>query len=252
MKLNPGIIIQARRGSSRFPDKVVLPFYNGMSILELLIERFKSNPDYGLVVATTVDPADDLICEICARRGVDFYRGSVNNVLDRFYGASKTFNIDPLIRVCSDNPFLIESSPLELLSSFISTGSDYIGYKLSGNRIGIRTHFGLWAELLTRRAIEKVMDSTAEKIYLEHVSNYLYSNPDKFELSYIDVPEIVYSRDDIRLTVDSESDFELTKTIYRQYKEGQAGDSLHALVKLIDNTPEWKKEMNKSIIQNEK
>ncbi len=252
MKLNPGIIIQARRGSSRFPDKVVLPFYNGMSILELLIERFKSNPDYGLVVATTVEPADDLICEICTRRGVNFYRGSVSNVLDRFYGASKKFNIDPLIRVCSDNPFLIESSPQELLSSFRSNGSDYIGYKLSGNRIGIRTHFGLWAELLTRRAIEKVMDSTDEKIYLEHVSNYLYSNPDKFELSFIDVPGIVYSRDDIRLTVDSESDFELTKTIYSQYKEGQVSDNLHALVKLIDNTPEWKEEMKKSIIQNEK
>ncbi len=251
MKFSPGIIIQARRGSSRFPDKVVLPFYNGMSILELLIERFKNNSEYCLAVATTDEPADNLIYEICARLGVHCYRGSSNNVLDRFYRTSTEFNIDPIIRICSDNPFLIESSPLELLNSFFSNKRDYIGYKLSDNRIGIRTHFGLWAELLSRSAAKEALSVTDKSIYLEHVTNYFYSNPDRFKLSYIDVPEIVYSRHDIRLTVDSKSDFELAKVIFRHYTEGSAGD-LPFLINLIDSRPEWKIEMNNSITQNEK
>lgn len=252
MKYKPGIIMQARVGSSRFPEKIILPFYNGKSILELLIGRFNSKSEYSLVVATTNEPADDLIFNICEGLGVDCFRGSTNNVLDRFYKASSRYKIDPIIRVCSDNPFLIESSPIELLNLFARNGGDYIGYRLSDKRVGIRTHFGLWAELFTRSAVERTLDSTEEKIYLEHVTNYLYTKPHKFNISYIDAPGIVFSRYNIRLTVDSEADFDLAKEIYSCIKEMSSTGKLTDLIRLIDSRPGWKERMTKSIMQNEK
>lgn len=252
MDYSPGIIIQARRGSSRLPDKVVRPFYKGLSILEILINRFSKSSDYSVLVATTNEPEDDLIYSICENKNIPCYRGSSANVLGRFYNASTEYNIDPVIRVCSDNPFLIPSSPADLLNYDKNRRTDYLGYRLSDKRIGIRTHFGLWAELISRKAMEEIMIRTDEKSYLEHVTNYLYSHQNDFRIAYIDAPEIVYPKDDIRLTIDSESDFELVKTIYEIYFERNREFNLESLILMIEKNPEWKDEMKKSIRQNEK
>ena len=252
MSYKPGIIIQARTGSSRLPDKVVRPFYKGRSILEILIDRFNNRAEYKLVVATTTEPGDDTICEICKREGVPCFRGSVENVLERFYMASSEFMIDPVVRVCSDNPFLLQSSPTELIEEFRKEKVDYIGYELSGNRIGIRTHFGLWSELLSRDAMRKILKSTSEKSYLEHVTNYLYDQNDKFRIIFLNAPDTVYSREDIRLTIDSESDFLLGKRIYEKYFNSNIELRLDTLIALIDGNHDWKNEMKKCIGQNEK
>ncbi|HNX57329.1 MAG TPA: hypothetical protein PKO30_17160, partial [Prolixibacteraceae bacterium] len=80
---NLGIILQARTGSTRMPEKVILPFFEGKSILDLLIEKVKK---LGIpaVLATTVNPSDDRICDLAARHDFPVFRGSENDVLDRF------------------------------------------------------------------------------------------------------------------------------------------------------------------------
>lgn len=246
--------MQARTGSSRLPDKVIRSFYRNRSILEELIYRFKRQPGYKLIVATTKEPEDDRICEICRDNKVPFFRGPVENVLERFYLASSEYSIDPIIRICSDNPFLLHSSPGELLEQYRKEKADYIGYRLSGDRVGIKTHFGLWAELISREAIGKVLEHTGELRYLEHVTNYLYERQNNFRIMYLNAPDSVFRRDDIRLTVDSETDFLLVQRIYNQYfnTSRRKEIDIERLIDLIDSHPEWKNEMSNSIEKNEK
>ena len=247
-----GIIIQARRGSTRLPDKVTRIFYNGSSILELLLKRFKDMPEYSLCVATTVGGEDDFIADICSQQDVNIYRGSTDNVLERYYRAALKYNIDPVIRICSDNPFVLPSSVIELVAAQRINEYDYIGYRLSDNRIGINTHFGLWAELISVSAMAEVLEIKPENVYFEHVTNYLYSHPEKFNNHFIEVPEYMFSRKDIRLTVDTEDDFLLAEEIYKEYFNKYDTLDPLKLIGLIDRNERWKSMMMKGIIRNEK
>ncbi|MDB4710952.1 hypothetical protein OAF16_04405, partial [Flavobacteriales bacterium] len=101
-----GIIIQARTGSTRLPNKIILPFYKEKGILELIVERINKYTDIPIVVATTKNPKDDAIVKIASKNGVGCYRGSENNVLSRFIETAKKNNFKNIIRICADNPFL--------------------------------------------------------------------------------------------------------------------------------------------------
>ncbi len=247
-----GIIIQARRGSTRLPDKVTRIFYNGSSILELLLKRFKDMQGYSLCVATTLGSEDDFIADICRQQDVNIYRGSTDNVLERFYSAALKYNIDPVIRICSDNPFVLPSSVNELVAAQRINDYDYIGYRLSDNRIGIKTHFGLWAELISVSAMAEVLEIKPENVYFEHVTNYMYSHPEMFNNHFIEVPEYIFSRKDIRLTVDTEDDFLLAEEIYKEYFNKYDTLDPLKLIGLIDRNERWKSMMMKGIIKNEK
>ncbi len=106
--MQTGIIIQARTGSTRLPNKMILPFYNGKGILQILLERIKKkyNNQYTIILATTTNKNDEKIAEIGEKTGVEIYRGSENDVLKRFINAALSYNIFGIIRVCADNPLL--------------------------------------------------------------------------------------------------------------------------------------------------
>ena len=105
------IIIQARLSSTRYPGKVLEPFFEKKSILEIQLETIaKVCPDLKLVVATSTNTADNVLEAFCKSKGVDCFRGSEDNVLQRFVACAKYFDAQKIIRICSDNPFLIGDS----------------------------------------------------------------------------------------------------------------------------------------------
>ena len=105
--MKDGIIIQARTGSTRLHNKILLPFYGGQRIIDILIGNIKQAcADKTIVLATTDRSQDDILAEVAREAGICCYRGDEDNVLDRFIRAAATFNLDRFIRVCSDNPFL--------------------------------------------------------------------------------------------------------------------------------------------------
>ena len=100
-------IIQARIGSTRLPSKMVKPFSKSRGIFELLLIQLKKNfSEIPIIVATTIDPKDDEIIKICTKHKILSFRGSEDNVLDRFVCACQQFKVTGLIRICADNPFL--------------------------------------------------------------------------------------------------------------------------------------------------
>ena len=211
-----GIIIQARSNSTRLPRKVLLPFYEKECILEILIDNFSQQfSNIPIIVATTTSQNDDEIVNIALNKGINIYRGDENNVLLRFIEASKKFNLKKIIRVCSDNIFLDMESIKIQINNLQNTAFDYYGYCLHDETPTIITHFGLWTEGVTLEALEKISSATGEKIYNEHVTNYIYTHKDNFALNLEKIP-IQFDRmnGEIRLTIDTLEDFILAQKIY--------------------------------------
>ena len=200
------IIIQARSASTRLPNKILLPFWQDKNILEILVERLKKT-DLPVIIATSLSTQDNIIEDIALKNSVFCYRGSENDVLQRFIDTAKYYDFENIIRVCSDNPFLDINSISELLKISSANNSDYTGYYVN-NKPGIQTHFGLWPEYVTLNSLEKIVTRTNESCYHEHVTNYIYTHSLEFNISWIKLNSQFNDYDEkIRFTVDTEKDF---------------------------------------------
>jgi spore coat polysaccharide biosynthesis protein SpsF (cytidylyltransferase family) len=242
-----GIIIQARLGSTRLPGKVTLPFYNGKGILELIIDNLSSNfKNTPIIIATTNRQNDDEIFKLANDKNIKCFRGSENNVLDRFIQAAEYFGLTEIIRVCSDNPFLNISSLKFLINNFNKSEYDYVSFKTSNNIPIIKTHYGLWAEGVKLTSIKKI--KTENKTYLEHVTNYIYEHPIDFKIKLFQIEE---ENDSIRLTIDTKEDFLLNKEIFSEIVKIDNMDIKH-FIKYISNNNIWLKKMREQIKNNKK
>ncbi len=247
-----GIVIQARLGATRLPNKMLLPFYHEKGVLELLIGKLqKQFTDIPLVVATTNSSNDDKIIDLCEKLNIHYYRGSEDNVLQRFIDAGEQFKLTKIIRVCADNPFLSMEFLKTLKDRFSQSNSDYLSFKTSVGLPVIKTHFGFWAEGVTLNALKQVSKATNNKIYLEHVTNYIYENSHSFQIEFLEVEDYIERAQDIRLTMDTEEDYQLLKEIYKKYilLENQ---TVQSLLELVQNEEHWLLKMNSQIKNNGK
>lgn len=104
--MNIGIIIQARMGSTRLPGKILKRFYGGKTLLETLLDSLHKVADAKVIVATSMNENNDLLETFLQKKGELVYRGSENDVLDRFIKAAEANEVDGIVRICSDNPFM--------------------------------------------------------------------------------------------------------------------------------------------------
>ncbi|MDO8930034.1 MAG: hypothetical protein Q7W54_13740, partial [Bacteroidota bacterium] len=246
-----GIIIQARTGSTRMPEKVIQPFYQEQTILDLLLEKTKKL-NVPVVLATTVNPSDDRICLLAEKHQVPVFRGSENDVLNRFIQAAREYGFRKIIRVCADNPFLDLAGMKTLITEFEKSEADYLGFHLAGNKPSILTHFGFWAEAVSLPALEKAANLTSEKLYHEHVTNFIYSNPLLFNVRFIPANPIVFSRTDIRMTLDTPEDFEIQQKIFGAISKENPNFAISEIVGWLDRHPEALEAMKKEIEKNQK
>ncbi len=250
--MRDGVVIQARSGSTRMPAKILRPFDGDRRIIDIVIDNIKrSCPGLTIVLATTVNPADDVLEDVARQHGVECFRGSEEDVLSRFIGAADRFGLDRLVRVCSDNPFLLTDSFPRMFEEQSASGADYVGFCFPDGRPTIKSHLGLFAELATADALRRAAKATDEKLYREHVTIYIYTHPDEFSIDLIPLPALLEKRTDLRLTLDTPEDFRLLSELYRRHRDETDGTT-EALVALVDSDPEYGRIMKQNIQQNEK
>jgi spore coat polysaccharide biosynthesis protein SpsF len=238
--MNIGIILQARTGSSRFPAKVLAPFYKDKNVLEFLINRIhQSKHHLPVILATTRSPNDDLLVPYALQQDVALFRGPEADVLTRFLQAAETYGLDTVVRVCSDNP-LIDISLMDILidDAIAQQDYDYYSYYVNKKPV-ILSHFGIFCEIASCRALKKVAENYGDE-YKEHVTNGLYTHESDFKIYKKDYTEQLMPYDGIRLTVDTRDDLENVKNVAG--KHGAPLDTLHSLFPLIIR--------NKSMLEN--
>ena len=244
-------IVQARVGSTRLPNKILLPFFKGKSILELLISKLKNIEDAKVILATSTNKENDILEQIARQNGVLCFRGAENDVIQRFIDAAEEYGVNNMIRVCSDNPFLELSSIRELVHCAKDSNNDYISFNIGGVP-SIKTHYGFWTEFVKLDALKKVALLTDEQLYHEHVTNYIYTHPDMFSIKWIDGPSILDTHPEIRLTIDTKEDFDNVKQIYSEICEKNEYPTIADVVKYLDAHSMFYASMRNQIKQNNK
>lgn len=244
-------IIQARLCSTRMPAKIIQPFYGGRSIIQLLLEKLKQYADCDIVLATSIDSSNDFLERIATESGVRCFRGSENDVLQRFIDAAESVNAKHIIRVCSDNPFLNEDAIKQLLERVKNSSADYISFRVNDTP-SIKTHFGFWTEHVTLDALKRVKELTNESLYHEHVTNYIYAHPEEFAIEWIQAATCLEGRTDIRLTCDTPIDFQNTQEIYEALIGEHPHPTIEDIVAYVDNHPKYLQTMKEEIKKNSK
>ncbi|MBF0171401.1 MAG: glycosyltransferase family protein [Nitrospinae bacterium] len=199
-------IVQARAGSSRLPGKIGAPI-GDRSLLAWVVTRLREARRVGrIVVATTVEPADDATVAEATALGVDHYRGPVEDVLARFAGALAAFPDATFCRITADNPLLDPGALDLLIEAHIAGRGDHTG-------VAGTVPLGATAEVVSASALMTAHRESVDPPCREHVTPYLYTHPERFRLIRIAPPPPLVGRSD-RLTIDTEEDLRFMRTLY--------------------------------------
>jgi len=235
-------IIQARMGSTRLPGKVMREIL-GKPMLWYLVNRLKQAKLIDkIVIATTGDDKDKPIVQFARELGIDSFAGSEQDVLDRYYQAAKKYKAEVVVRVTADCPLLDPRITDKVIRRFLKGDCDY------GTNAVERTYpDGLDIEVFSFTALEKTWKEVSWSSEREHVTSYIYKNPDKFRLAH------VKNNDDLshlRWTVDEERDFEFVRQVYEHlYREGNIF-YMKDILELLKKYPHLEK-INQGIATNE-
>lgn len=194
-----GIIIQARMGSKRLPSKV-FKMIGDKNLLEHIFYRLSYlKHEAKVVVATTSLEKDDVVVAFCLSKGIVCFRGSEENVLDRYYFCAKKYGFKDIVRLTGDNPFTDIEEIDNLIELHINSKADYTH---SFGELPI----GVGAEIFTFNALENSYHNAIKENHKEHVNEYIQEHPGLFKISVLHVPAYK-NRPDIRLTIDTEEDY---------------------------------------------
>jgi len=177
--MNIVAIIQGRMGSSRLPGKVLLDIA-GKPMIQRVIERAsRSRTLDRVIVATTHDPGDDPLAAFASSIGVVFTRGSLHDVLDRYYQAAKDQRADVVVRITADCP-LVDPELIDKTVEVVRDGCMGQTFDFAANRLPppfTRTiPIGLDVEVCTFAALERAWRESTQAFHREHVMPYLYEN----------------------------------------------------------------------------
>ena len=218
-------------GSSRLPGKTLAPIM-GRPMLELLIERLRRSRLLDqVVIATTVDPADDAIEELAGRLRVGCFRGSVDNVLERVLHAARAYDADLIVETTGDNP-LIDLEIVDQLIAMFSSGS----YDYLSNDLEETFPDGLNTKLFLTGTLTEVNDLTQDPRHREHVSLYIYEHPERYRLGNLAAPPELH-RPEIRLTVDRAEDLALVTRVFENLYPQNAAFSARDIIRFLDEHP---------------
>lgn len=202
-------IIQGRMNSSRLPGKVLLDI-NGKPMLLHVIDRVRQAALVDeIVVATTTDSSDDEIGTFCQNQKVACYRGSLQDVLDRYYQSARLHHADIIVRITADCPLVDPMMIDEVIRERDLHIADFCSNRLPPPFK--RTYpIGLDIEVVTFKALALAWQKAVEKHQREHVLPYLYEIPGQFKVHILN-----YKKDlsNIRITVDTPEDLEVIRKI---------------------------------------
>ena len=207
MKNKTIAIIQARLTSTRFPNKV-LQKINNQTLIKFLINRLKLSKKIDQVIVAIPNNKKNKLMKKYLK-GIDFFQGNENNVLDRFYKTSKKFNATTIVRICGDCPFVDPKIIDKILTIYDKKKYDYVS-----NTIKPTFPDGLDVEVFSSKILEDAWKKAKSKYEKEHVTTYILKNKKLKKYNY----EYKEDLSKIRLTLDEKIDLKQLKVIFKYLK----------------------------------
>ena len=233
-------IVQARLGSERLPGKALRDIADEPMLVRVVNRTMQAKTLDEVVVATTIESRDDEIANLCELKSWIYSRGKEFDVLDRYYESAQAQQANIVVRITSDCP-LIDPRIIDLtVRKFIEKGSmDY-----TSNTLPPRTFpRGLDVEVMTFEALERAWGEDTNSTWREHVTPYIYNNPNLFEIMGVK-NDNDYSH--MRWTVDTPEDLAFVRLVYKHFEHDHF--SWHEVISLLDKKPELT-DINKFVLQ---
>lgn len=234
--------VEARMASTRLPGKTMMKVVN-KPILELVVERLRMAKTVDeVVVATTVNPKDDVIVEFCKRKGISYHRGSEEDVLGRVIEAAKKFKGDIIIQSGADNPFYDPNLVDELVKIYKTGKYDYVA-----NDMKLTYPLGVDAHVMSFETLKDVGKKATKPRERDDVPRYIWEHPKEYRIFNLEAPKEL-CRPELRLTLDYEEDLILTRKIYEALYPKNPKFTTLDVIKFLDANPSLK-EINAHCVQ---
>lgn len=233
-------IVQARMGSTRLPGKVMAELC-GRAVLWHVVSRVRHVRGVDrVVVATTTKGADDEIVRWCEAEGVDCFRGSSDDVLDRYYNAALEFAAKTIVRITSDCP-LIDPELVDMaIDRFMEGGLDYVS-------VGGAYPDGLDTEVFSFAALERAWKKATLSSEREHVTPFIWKRPESFSLYSFKSAE---DNSAMRWTVDDGRDLAFVRAVYQGFDCSEKPFGMKEILEYLRKNPELL-EINSGTMRNE-
>jgi len=226
-------IIQARMSSTRLPNKVLKTIAN-KPMLQLQIERIKTAKLIDkIVVATSNQSEDDAIAQLCQQLDISCFRGSLNDVLARYYYCANQYNTTHIVRLTADCPLTDASIIDQVIHLHIKTQSDY-----TSNCSPASLPDGLDVEVFTKKALTRAFNQARIPAEREHITLYFRNNNSIFNnTNFKHSPNLSH----LRWTVDESEDFDFVKQVYQYLYTYNPHFSTDDILNLLNEHPELSK-----------
>ena len=221
-------------GSTRFPGKVLADLA-GKPMLQRLVERLQTVPDIDeIIIATSSEPGDDVLERFCIDHGYTCYRGSEEDVLQRYADAAVAFNLDVVIRVCSDSPLTDPDGISALMRVFSENETRFVH-----NRFTDGLPIGGMADLITTDALQEAAAEADKQYQREHVVPFLNENPDRFGMRLVYAPDRIH-RPQYHLAVDHPEELAFLERIYTEIGGDDLSNiPLQSVIDWCDRNPQY-------------
>ena len=236
------VLIQARCGSTRLPNKVLKDLC-GKPALERMIDRVKKSKKIDeVMVITSIDKNNLPILKLCSEIGIRVGIGSEEDVLDRYYQTAKLLSPEYVIRLTADCP-CFDPALLDMAIEEMNEDSDYMGMLTESFADGLDL------EIMKFSALKKAWKEANHSFEREHVTQYILRHPELFKLQNFESPIGYFGNH--RWTVDEPEDFELVSKIYEYFYGINDSDFTYKqIIEFLDNNP-LIAELNQKYTRNE-
>jgi spore coat polysaccharide biosynthesis protein SpsF len=251
MKPKVVAIIQGRMSSSRLPGKILADIAGQPMLSRVMIRTSRATTLDQIIFATTTDASDDPVAEYCDLAGLDYTRGSLFDVLDRYYQTASQFKADVVVRITADCPVIDPELIDNVVNTLLEDEYDFVCNRLPPP--WNRTYpIGLDVEACTYKALKKAWKDAKEPQHREHVMPYFYEG---VQLSVVSrqlsegistkgfkVALLNHITDfgDYRWTVDTPEDLEFMREVYKRF-DGRDDFTWKEVLDLVHDNPELAK-----------
>jgi spore coat polysaccharide biosynthesis protein SpsF len=228
-KVEVAAIIQARRGSTRLPNKVIKRI-EGKPMLLHVVERVKMAKTISRVYLATTNSAQDKSLErVVSGMGIETFFGNESDVLDRYYKAATEYKINHIVRITADCPLIDPGIIDKTVSKYLDGKYDYVSNTLKPSYPD-----GLDTEVFSLRAIEKAWREATKVSEREHVTSYIWNHPVIFRLGSVMNDTDLSGH---RWTVDDKNDLRFVRLVYRHLYHKNPEFRYNDILNLLEECP---------------
>ena len=234
--------IEARMTSSRLPGKVLMPVA-GITMLGCLVRRLKSVKSIDcIVLATTVNKADDSLIDLAKELEIEAFRGDENDVMNRVIGAAASVGADVIVEITGDCPVIDPEIVEQTIQMFKANSADYV------SNAHIRSYpDGMDTQVFRLDTLKRSAAMTDDLLDHEHVTLHIRNHPELFTQVHLVAPPEIYWPE-LGLTLDEHRDYVILKKIIEYFDKTNPFFSCLDVVRLLQQNPDWV-EINKAVVR---